>query len=567
MNAYKSKLKILFLLITIPYALSLPRIASAADNQWWLNQTTPYDNNQWWMNQPGPSNPANDIQQPQAAGAVASPSDSAANPIISVGLVSRGQTPVIPFASTALNVGFYLNGGFTTEATLNSASFTAQAAPSANVRIAQNIPSHAEALATAQGLATHHAVPMLQAPGLWSVYLTGFATTAEAQDAATLLGASVSALSPYAISILDTDNNIILLLANESHFAHLADPSGITTIDSGRYRGVIKPRLVTNGLTAVNLVPLEDYLISVVPSEMPSSWPLQALKAQAVAARTYALSNVSSPRNPAFQLVDTVMSQVYRGVEAETESTTRAVRETAGVRAKFNGRYINAVYFSSSGGRTENSENVWLEAVPYLRSVPERHESGYRQWYRNFSMDQLSQLMAPHGIGSVTGLSYTAAYPSGRIIELSFIGTSGKRTYSGDSIRTAFSSAPGGSLESNNFTVSGASRTTSQLSASHEAPSHFNSITSYGEIISKPVHYISGLFGSENILNPSPSIPGILQQISPAYSTSSSTIQITGRGWGHGVGMSQFGARGMAEAGYSFEQILKHYYTGIELVR
>jgi stage II sporulation protein D len=135
------------------------------------------------------------------------------------------------------------------------------------------------------------------------------------------------------------------------------------------YRGKIEVFVNARGsLTVVNVVPLEDYLLGVVPAEL-SLPSLEAQKAQAVAARTYAVANIGGYGTKGFDMVPTVWSQVYKGVSIETAMGTRAVRETSGVVAMHSGKPIMAYFTSTCGGRTENSENVFDHAEPYLRGV------------------------------------------------------------------------------------------------------------------------------------------------------------------------------------------------------
>jgi stage II sporulation protein D len=135
------------------------------------------------------------------------------------------------------------------------------------------------------------------------------------------------------------------------------------------YRGKIEVFVNSRGsLSVVNVVPLEDYLLGVVPSELGLP-QLEAEKAQAVAARTYAVANINEFASQGFDLLPTVWSQVYKGVSIETPMGTRAVNETRGIIATYNGKPINALYTSTCGGRTEDSENIFDKAEPYLRGV------------------------------------------------------------------------------------------------------------------------------------------------------------------------------------------------------
>jgi stage II sporulation protein D len=140
-------------------------------------------------------------------------------------------------------------------------------------------------------------------------------------------------------------------------------------INGKAYRGKVEVFVNSRGtLSVVNVVPLEDYLLGVVPSELGLP-QLEAEKAQAVAARTYAVANLNGFGDKGFDLLPTIWSQVYQGVSIETPMGTRAVNETRGIVATYDGKPINALYTSTCGGRTENSENIFDKAEPYLRGV------------------------------------------------------------------------------------------------------------------------------------------------------------------------------------------------------
>jgi stage II sporulation protein D len=152
-------------------------------------------------------------------------------------------------------------------------------------------------------------------------------------------------------------------------FGSLHERSNPVRINGKAYRGKVEVFVNARGtLSVVNVVPLEDYLLGVVPSELGLP-QLEAQKAQAVAARTYAVANLDGFGDKGFDLLPTVWSQVYQGVSIETPMGTRAVNETRGIVATYNGKPINALYTSTCGGRTENSENIFDKAEPYLRGV------------------------------------------------------------------------------------------------------------------------------------------------------------------------------------------------------
>lgn len=173
-------------------------------------------------------------------------------------------------------------------------------------------------------------------------------------------------------------------------FGSLNSRSVPVKLNGKAYRGRIEVFVNTRGsLTVVNVVPIEDYLLGVVPRELglPS---LEAQKAQAVAARTYAIANVGNYATQGFDLLPTVWSQVYGGVSAETTMGTMAVNQTRGIVATYKGKPINALYTSTCGGRTENSENIFEFNEPYLRGVECSLES--RKYFEPFMIRSTREL-------------------------------------------------------------------------------------------------------------------------------------------------------------------------------
>jgi stage II sporulation protein D len=155
---------------------------------------------------------------------------------------------------------------------------------------------------------------------------------------------------------------------------------GAQPLELGRaYRGQLHVSVVSGKLRAINVVGLEQYLYGVVPSEVPSAWPAEALKAQAVAARSYALSHL---QGGTFDLFSDVRSQVYLGIPHEKPTTNAAVDATAGEVVMHGGKVAKTFFFSTSGGRTMSAADAWGEAVPYLVSVPDPYDtlSPYHDW-------------------------------------------------------------------------------------------------------------------------------------------------------------------------------------------
>ncbi|MBD2096494.1 SpoIID/LytB domain-containing protein [Trichocoleus sp. FACHB-591] len=282
---------------------------------------------------------------------------------------------------------------------------------------------------------------------------------------------------------------------------------GYVWIGDRWYRGRAFLVPTAKGLTAVNYVDLEQYLYSVVAAEMIPSWPQEALKAQAIAARSYALYQRQSSANSVYDVGDTQAWQVYEGVAKETSTTQAAVNATAGQVLTHSGRIIEAVFHSSSGGHTENVEDVWKQPLPYLRGVQDYDQGApVYQWTKTFSNSELSNRIS--GVGNVISMQPARTTPQGRIVTMKVVGDAGSRTISGSALRDALG------LRSTLFTATA----------------------------------VSGSAGTKS----SSSLPG---------------FQISGRGFGHGLGMSQWGAHNLAQRGYNYQQIVLHYYKGTALAR
>ena len=350
---------------------------------------------------------------------------------------------------------------------------------------------------------------------------------------------------------------------------------GSVWLQKRRYRGSLWIRPQGEALQAVNLVGLETYLASVVGSEMPASWPLEALRAQAVAARTYALRALRPGRGRAYDLKATVASQVYLGVEAETASTQAAVAGTRGLVLTYGDGLIEAVFHSSAGGTTENSGDLWAQQLPYLVSVADFDtESPVRDWRLPLS-DELVRKGFPE-IGSLERIEVLSTSSSGRVRQARVVGSAGAVLVSGAELRSRL----------------GLKSTLVQFA--REAVS--------SPLLADPVGAASG---PPAALSPAPGLIGSLVRASPASeplgtggaalaaptawptpappaaanplvppplpSGASSPAKgiwqwvAIGRGFGHGIGMSQWGALAMARRGDGFEQILQHYYRGTQL--
>lgn len=308
-------------------------------------------------------------------------------------------------------------------------------------------------------------------------------------------------------------------------------------LDGKKYRGNIIFRPQDGKITIINEVLLDDYVCGVVAGEMPSSWPKEALKAQAVAARCYALKSLSKHADFGFDLCSTTNCQVYGGIASETERTNEAVKETAGIVAAFDNKVVDTLFYSSNGGYVEAAENVWGGNYPYFQTFKDEYEktdeiSG-AVWTVEFSPEEIKSRLAENGvdIGDILDMEVVKTSESGRVLEVKITGTKGTKSYTRSYARTFLS------LKSQLYTIT--------------APegSGLYVLGASGQSSVSGEYYILTAEGLDTRSAPK----------------SNGNYIISGRGYGHGVGMSQWGARYMAEKGLTFEDIIKYYFKGAEL--
>lgn len=213
---------------------------------------------------------------------------------------------------------------------------------------------------------------------------------------------------------------------------------------SGRsYRGALEIGPGASGLSAVNVLSLEDYVAGVISAEVPASWPAEALRAQAIAARTYAVTTNAGGSAGLFTQYADTRSQMYRGVAAETPSTSAAVRATAGRVVTYQGAPVTTFYFSTSGGRTENVENGFVGGAPkpWLKSVADPYDkvSPHHRW-KPIRMSLTRATAALGGLvkGRLRRIRVTQRGVSPRIVRADIIGTAGTTTVTGPQLRRAF---------------------------------------------------------------------------------------------------------------------------------
>ncbi len=306
----------------------------------------------------------------------------------------------------------------------------------------------------------------------------------------------------------------------------------LVVINGRRYRGEAHIIRGSSGVTVFNMVPLESYLLSVVALELGFKDPSarQAVMAQAVAARTYAVKYRARREALGFDLYATDADQMYTGVDAESPEVADAVRRTAGQILTYHGQPIQALFHSTCGWSTEAAEQVFLNnaPVPYLRAVSDRYGPGPRdyycaasprfRWREEWDAATLTSIMAqtlPAAVGAraatlgrVTDIRVTRTTPTGRVAELTIVTTDGTFVVPSYKVREVLRPPSGGQLNS----------TLLQLHVERQ-----------GDQLTKVV--------------------------------------AAGAGYGHGVGMCQFGAVGRAKAGQDYRQILATYYHDTSLER
>lgn len=423
------------------------------------------------------------------------------------------------------------------------------------------------------------------------------------------IGGTVVGTSSYGMSVVKTGTNQILFQYDCGPSGKLAIQPDVTGAGETRtwfadykYRGGFQYFRKTGGnLSVVNVVTLEDYVNGVICYEMGREWPLEALKAQALCARTYVLKNLNKHNSDGFDICTTASCQVYHGMGSlrsdfgPSETSMRAVSETRGQVIKYNGRLAETFYSSSFGGASEDAKNVWgtdtVNEYPYLRGVEDPYEADLNDrnsmspWTVSYTSAQLTQQLQKYGLGMGTSVkSLDLTYSKlGNVIQAVVRWSNGQSsTISASNIRSRLN------VRSIRFTVNGAgtgdgtpvtqsatggggsmSINGSGAAGSLEGKYAISGSGSLSQIGGDP-YIISGT-GSVSALdgesggdggNTAPVQPG-----SGTVSVSGSTYIFNGGGWGHQVGLSQYGANAMARRGFTGSEIVAFYFPGVQITQ
>ncbi len=330
-----------------------------------------------------------------------------------------------------------------------------------------------------------------------------------------------------------------------------ADPN-ILTYNNRTYRGDFLIAVQNRKLTLVNRLLMEEYLRGVVPREVSPSWAMASLKAQAIAARTYTIASLNRHGVTHYDLCATTHCQVYGGAAAEHPNTDRAVAETVGQIVTYNNKVISAFYFDSSGGYTSDVANVWGATIPYLKPVPDwDFKSPRAQWTKTFNWPEFQVIIAKSypKIGALQQILPVAFGQNGRIMKLLLKGVLGETTVNAEQFRYNT-----GLLSSNiQLVVIYGPEPYVTLWWAH--PSVYPEVLmANGDVPELPA----------DVLNPPWDNPDPWEWLRDKEPVK---VVIKGSGWGHGVGLSQEGAKTMAEAGYNERQILEYFYPGAQVTQ
>ncbi|MBE5812383.1 MAG: SpoIID/LytB domain-containing protein [Clostridiales bacterium] len=368
---------------------------------------------------------------------------------------------------------------------------------------------------------------------------------------------TIEKLGTNKLSVSNSSKDKTITVGSSGVKVILVDDDEFISYNGKEYRGYLKIyRLSGSDITVVNVVDFEEYLYGVVPREMSGSNPLEALKAQAVAARSYAYKSLGKYSKWNFDVTNTTSDQAYGGVASEHSNATKAVDKTRGEFVTYDGKIVSTPFFSTSSGYTESSENVWSSKVPYLVGVEDKYQSKdseYLNWTVEYSKEDIEEILEKKGIdiGELERVVINERTDNGAVLELEFIGEDDSYIVTKEKARTTLS------LKSQFYDIStGSSMYTITEDGKVQACTE-NKLKAMSST-SKRVKSISS--STKNIY-----FQGEEGKIKFDRTASASDYAITGSGWGHSVGMSQRGAVGMAEEGFDYEEILEWYYTGVKI--
>ncbi len=396
----------------------------------------------------------------------------------------------------------------------------------------------------------------------WQVWTGAYTDEASAAgdiaNFTSLLGGVQCALvqpSPNGIAVTDASNNVLCIFGSSTALFRVQpgqeNNPRVFTINKVPYRGSLEvTRLQTSDMTVVNVLAMREYLYGNVPPEIGGSAPLEAVKAQALVSKMYAVNNLGKHKKTGFDLTASVSDQVYKGYSSERPGYNSSIDEVADKLITYNGEIADEIfYFSSSGGRTEDVKNVWGSSYPYLVSVEDKYERIY-SWTKTLRASDVKARIP--NIGNILGMDITRIAESGRVTQLAVRGDRGgdpKRLELED-CRTVLG------LDSQLYTFTTDADVYVSPVASAPAKTQLGGKTVLSAAGTKKLGA-----GNNKV-----TVLGAGDQ-KKTVALVPETYTFSGKGWGHAVGMSQEGAIGMGKAGIKYDEIVTHYFTGTKVVQ
>ncbi len=407
---------------------------------------------------------------------------------------------------------------------------------------------------------TSGSIPVMKGPGTWQLYEKSDGGSASKRE--NLIKVSfgknsflIDAVDGSASEEYSPYPQIRAVSAN-------SDREGrILSLGTRSYRGRIEIVRSGSKLTAVNIISIEAYLCGVVTCEMSKSYEPEALKAQAVVARSYALSKTGfsckgTLRAP-YNLVDTTASQVYRGVDGETAEAINAVSETVG-EVIYNGdSIVETFYFSTSGGSTESGIEVWGINSPIYNAKPDLFELAPEKapWVITYSLSEAGKLLkdAGYDVGNVKTVKESVVTSTGRVSSLKITGSSATKILGLSKAQSVFD------LPSSKYKV--------VVGQGKPEMPYVQSDEMKERLRSGGIYAISGS-GTLSVLDSQDQLIAVSDSNMvnfPIKDVPYGSVSFFGMGWGHGIGLSQSGAQGLAKTGFDYKKIIHYYFDNIRI--
>ena len=342
----------------------------------------------------------------------------------------------------------------------------------------------------------------------------------------------------------------------------LVSEAGSLKINKSEYRGQLRFIANSKGGTIINHIDIEDYLYGVVPREMGASFPDEALKAQAIASRSFAMTNRQKHKGQGFNLCNTVHCQVYSGKSVEDQRINDLVDQTRGQYVYSDGDIVETVFHSNNGGYMESSENAWGTGYSHLVNKKDEFsvDSPNSDWTYEISRKDFNNRLRANGIsiGDIREINIVDQTDGKRVASVELVGSSKKELIGAGKLRSILGS---NNFKSTWFKIAYKDDIISRDDLDLVALDHRTSLRLEDDLV-----YLEG---SQDFIKKDIRDLNILgrkkEELGGNNKLDSDKIVFVGRGFGHGVGMSQYGAKTMAEQGYNYREILGHYYDGTEV--